>query len=744
MWSFSIGLGSVIQTNWLGNPFLGVPILLGRDLIPSAMVYMQIAKIVLAALFFYLFLSKLRFHPFACSAAAVLYAFSGIMITRGNWINYGVEYVLAAFILYAVEIYLRDGKWYLIPVAICLLITSFGLYYVFLYTILLTVYVTVRYVYANKFDWKSYFSHIIKCYSLFFVGFLMAALFLAPYVFNMFQSARFERTAGGISVSDFILTLFSLRDAGTYLSEFYRFFSPDILGVFQKYSGSADYLEGPLFYCGLIVLLLIPQAFCFAGRKTKLLLKLGLLLAGIYLIFPNIHLLLNGFIGGTFKLSSLWLCLVMLTTAAYAMHKIALGCAIDQKVLLITSAGLIISFLGLLVILPNYQIAFVNNIALLVVLFLTVYTLVFLFSASLLQKEKVLALLMIAVIAEAYLFAGFTVNGAYDFAKSITGYISKSNGTGYFDYSNEALQYIKENDNGFYRINKENMVFLSDPLFQNYYGSSHYDTFVSKSYLEFLSDLNAKKFWIGMPDTWSQGLNNRPMLETLTGFKYHISDAEDMDYNPPFGYAYVTTVGDKAVYKNNQAMPLGFTYDQYMLKEDFDALSDTAKDIALLNALVLDNAAGSLSQYNFPDPYYVMPLMDYNEVLWENGVDITDLYVSAVYDRSQEPFVVEQFKQNRITGTIAAQEDKMMFFSIPYAKGWTLKINGATAPIEKVSIGFTGAEIAKGEHTIELSYRTPGLVIGGIMSLGGLLIYLGMLVFRDKLRFLKPEANFHA
>jgi hypothetical protein len=116
--------------------------------------------------------------------------------------------------------------------------------------------------------------------------------------------------------------------------------------------------------------------------------------------------------------------------------------------------------------------------------------------------------------------------------------------------------------------------------------------------------------------------------------------------------------------------------------------------------------------------------------------DFIDYYINAVNERRSEPFVIEKFSQNHITGTVEAKGDRILFFSIPYDKGWKMKIDGEPVDIQKVNIGFIGAAIGPGKHYVELKYRTPGLLLGGILSAVGLVMFILMIVFRKKLTFL--------
>jgi len=115
---------------------------------------------------------------------------------------------------------------------------------------------------------------------------------------------------------------------------------------------------------------------------------------------------------------------------------------------------------------------------------------------------------------------------------------------------------------------------------------------------------------------------------------------------------------------------------------------------------------------------------------------------------------VEHFGDTKITGTIDAGEGGIFFTSIPYDRGWHLKIDGKTVEInpmseaeindvskakdddkkkkpdqreiKKITDGFITAPIDAGEHTIELYYITEGLIPGAIISLSCVLIVVAL------------------
>lgn len=73
-------------------------------------------------------------------------------------------------------------------------------------------------------------------------------------------------------------------------------------------------------------------------------------------------------------------------------------------------------------------------------------------------------------------------------------------------------------------------------------------------------------------------------------------------------------------------------------------------------------------------------------------------------------------------------QDAVMTTSIPYSKGWHLKVDGHPLNTFRVNTGFVGARIPSGHHFIKLTYRTPGFKLGVILSVIGLIWFGGFAV----------------
>lgn len=79
---------------------------------------------------------------------------------------------------------------------------------------------------------------------------------------------------------------------------------------------------------------------------------------------------------------------------------------------------------------------------------------------------------------------------------------------------------------------------------------------------------------------------------------------------------------------------------------------------------------------------------------------------------------------NHVSGRSDTQSASTLVTSIPYSHGWQLTIDGKKASTFVVNKGFVGASLPAGTHKIHLTYTTPGIGIGKLLSVVGFLIVL--------------------
>ncbi len=109
---------------------------------------------------------------------------------------------------------------------------------------------------------------------------------------------------------------------------------------------------------------------------------------------------------------------------------------------------------------------------------------------------------------------------------------------------------------------------------------------------------------------------------------------------------------------------------------------------------------------------------------------------------ADEPFVISEFDDTVIRGTVNALSDGLFYTSIPYEPGWTAYVDGKEVTLaagydaQNKDVLLTDAVISfpltAGAHEIELVYTAPGLKLGAVISIVCLLIFVALCVLLRK------------
>ena len=257
LWSFNAGLGSNISYFFLNDVFSVIPMLFGPRNMPYILVYMQILKIILSGVFINKFFRLLNLSKYASFIGAILYAFSGHIIARGQWYSYSSEAVMVALALWAFERYLEFNKksFFIFSTAL-LLITQGNPYYACLYALLLGIYATARFINKSKFNLYDFAIYVGQILLMYFLSIGISLIFMWPGIITTLASPRFDTG----SMFTRITASIGFYPSILYETTFARLFSGDIMGV-NNFSGWLNYLEAPILYCGVICILLVLQFF---------------------------------------------------------------------------------------------------------------------------------------------------------------------------------------------------------------------------------------------------------------------------------------------------------------------------------------------------------------------------------------------------------------------------------------------------------------------------------------------------
>ncbi len=733
-WSFSIGFGSMLSYDVLLYPLNAIAMLIGalfgNGALEMSFVWMQIVKIELAALFMFLFLQEIKMERYTCTCISIAYAFCGIMILRGNWGFLADEVFLSVMLLWAVERYFRRGQWGWIPPVIYLLATCMGIFYIYLYALLLIVYATVRFIYVRG-SLKGYFKYILKCGLLFLLGLLLWSVILIGFTWTLFQTTRFGDTVSYFSMSN----IFDRATWDVLLTAIMRTFSTDILGIFDECTGYANYLEGPLFYCGLLCLFLIPQALKEANRRHRVLILVGLAAIFAYMVFPFITDLMCAFIRNeetglrSYRISSEWICVLMMVIAAFGLNSALKKNRFSAETAIVTGIVLFAILIFTLSIIEEFGISAVTSVEMKVVFFLATWlVMVVYFRNTRGWKVAMLA----AIVLEALIFSNITVSKSFETAFSYYRQMQMDD-MGYYSSVGKAVDTLKAEDGGLYRVGgvrpETGGSRYCSSLYFDLFDSTYYTNIDNNNYA-ILKTLYPDAFDTLLGSKNSIGVADNPDVATLTGYKYYLCLKNKGEEEVPACYEYLTTIDNVEIYVNPDAYSFGTTYDKCISSERFTRLSLEERQRVLLNCVVVDD----------PKSCDLPEISDWELKRMIDPPDESKDIHSAI-DAQHASLEVAQWRPDYIQGSVEADKDCVMLFTIPNIKGWTVTVDGKEAEILPMDIGFFGIKLTKGNHDIELSYKVETFNFGLFASLAALVAYFALIFSDHKMHWFRASSE---
>jgi hypothetical protein len=99
--------------------------------------------------------------------------------------------------------------------------------------------------------------------------------------------------------------------------------------------------------------------------------------------------------------------------------------------------------------------------------------------------------------------------------------------------------------------------------------------------------------------------------------------------------------------------------------------------------------------------------------------------IPSVPNRVEDPVVnVKGFWHNGCRLEVDAPRPGLVYAADSFANGWRARVNGRPTPIEPANYAFRAIALPAGRSEIVMTYRPPGLLLGGTLSaLSALLIF---------------------
>ena len=269
------------------------------------------------------------------------------------------------------------------------------------------------------------------------------------------------------------------------------------------------------------------------------------------------------------------------------------------------------------------------------------------------------------------------------------------------EQDNNALLLKNDLPEGDYRIDTykihDNIGMWLDKSCLQYFGST-----AAPSILSFYPGLGVKRDVRSEPEITNYALRGLLSVEYLITTPEKRESFED---EADEGWTYLGDVDGYTLYRNDNYVPMGFTYDYYVTEATYQTSIKTLRSNLLMRALVLEDE--DLEKYS---PY----LTELSEDML-NDLHY-DSYSQDCADRRAHSCSVFQMNNAGFHAEITLDKANLVFFSVPYDDGFTAYVNGEKTDILRVDEGLMAVLCPAGASSIDFVYQAAGLSASRVVT----------------------------
>lgn len=119
-----------------------------------------------------------------------------------------------------------------------------------------------------------------------------------------------------------------------------------------------------------------------------------------------------------------------------------------------------------------------------------------------------------------------------------------------------------------------------------------------------------------------------------------------------------------------------------------------------------------------------------------------EAFQKSIEELKEHPLEIEEFSEDHLKGTVTADKDGILFTTISWEPGWTIKVDGEEVePVELVD-ALIGIPVTEGTHTVEMTFFPKGMALGIVISLAGIIIVITAAVIAHRRRKVVLERLF--
>ena len=211
----------------------------------------------------------------------------------------------------------------------------------------------------------------------------------------------------------------------------------------------------------------------------------------------------------------------------------------------------------------------------------------------------------------------------------------------------------------------------------------------------------------GFPRKYNVSPNSPDGINEIFSVKYYVR--EDI-WADPLVKSYSNGSVTINIYENPYALPIGFTYDNYLPMSEFTKIKKTRRGYAMLTSLIIpDEKEEEVSK--------ILP--HYDEKI--NGTFKKENVESQQIKHAKESSKNFSYSTNSFVSDITTNQETYAFYSVPFDEEWKAYVNGKERGIIEIN-GLMAVQLEKGNNHIEFHYQANRLKIGLFITLISLLL----------------------
>ncbi len=635
-------------------------------------------KVLLMALSMAFFLTKRLGDDEKVVIPSLAYAFCGyVFVYMQNFMWHDVL-MLLPLLCHGIDRLIAQKQ--PLPYIIALFLAVFTNFYIaFMACLFLVLYFLYSMIMLQDNTIKKMIAHGVRFATASLIGAALSGILLLPAIDNVFLSKEVGGSGGLQLTTEFNIAHFVAR----------------LLPFGFDWNNIMSDL--PNVYAGIVTLMLTVAFFAAKGIPLKQKLASGGVLAVLFLSMfaTDFMLLFHGFTAPVWFthrhafLFVFWACFLAATALTKAQFTV--------RTFVVTGATVAVALaLRFLFKEPIY-----NNTRFLMTAALVAVLAVLFWLFAYVKKPVVKRLAVLAVLAVT--MGELTLNtyyNHYQFEK-----YPNSTYKAFVTDGRALLSGIAAQDDDSYRVEKNYFRSLNDSFLLGYFGVSHFGSTQDTNNVNFVENLGLTGIIGGLYSASDTNI----FSDSVAGIKYLLVDPEG---DLPHGYEQTDIQQNGLrVYRNPYAFPLAFMLPP---NSGYDTADFTSEQT------FVQNLFNALNDGSITEPLFAP----------EGNINLNVL--SALSQQTAQRGAQVELSRGAVTATITAEQDGMLFVSVPYSDELVITVNGQQTDGEILFSGQLGIPILQGENVISITYRTPLLAAGVAVSIAALVALVVWVVLQRR------------